>query len=238
VWQEQKMVGLLLPPSVPGALVNFAALLLGKVPVNLNYTVSEETLAACIRQCGIRTVISSKAFLEKLKLKVPGGVLLLEELVAKPSLMEKLAAVAFAYGVPDRWIQQALGADRKSELDDLATVIFSSGSTGDPKGVMLSHFNIGSNVEHLEQVFGLNRNDAMLGVLPFFHSFGFTGTLCLPAVAGVRVVYYPNPLDAKAVGTLVHDYALTFLLATPTFLQLYLRTCPAEQFGSLRVVMT
>ena len=77
-----------------------------------------------------------------------------------------------------------------------------------------------------------------MGVLPFFHSFGFTGTLWLPAVLGVRVVYHPNPLDAKAIGPLVSQHALTFLLATPTFLQLYMRGCSAEDFGSLRVVVT
>ena len=77
-----------------------------------------------------------------------------------------------------------------------------------------------------------------MGVLPFFHSFGFTGTLCLPAVLGVRVVYHPNPLEAKAIGPLVSQHALTFLLATPTFLQLYMRGCSAEEFGSLRVVVT
>ena len=78
----------------------------------------------------------------------------------------------------------------------------------------------------------------MLGILPFFHSFGFTGTLCLPAVLGVGTVYYPNPLDGKAIGPLVSQYNLTFLLATPTFLQFYLRRCAPEDFGSLRVVMT
>ena len=132
----------------------------------------------------------------------------------------------------------SLGREKRAALDDLATVIFSSGSTGEPKGVMLSHYNVGSNIEQLEQVFGLNRADGFVGVLPFFHSFGFTGTLCLPAVLGVRVVYHPNPLEAKAIGPLVSQHALTFLLATPTFLQLYMRGCAAEDFGSLRVVMT
>ena len=135
-------------------------------------------------------------------------------------------------------MQRWLGAERKTRLDDLATVIFSSGSTGDPKGVRLSHYNIGSNIEQLEQVFGLNHQDGFLGILPFFHSFGFTGTLCLPAMLGVGVVYHPNPLDAKAIGPLVRDHRLTFLLATPTFLQLYLRGCAPADFGSLRVVMT
>jgi acyl-[acyl-carrier-protein]-phospholipid O-acyltransferase / long-chain-fatty-acid--[acyl-carrier-protein] ligase len=259
IWSGQKMVGLLLPPSVPGALVNHAALLLGKVPVNLNYTVSEETLASCIRQCDIKTVVTSKVFLDRLKLKLPCETVLLENIVGTPvsdparfgsshqragsetgapTLGEKLIASFIAWFVPDRFLQQLLGAERKTQLNDLATVIFSSGSTGEPKGVMLSHYNIGSNVEQLEQVFGLNHRDGFLGVLPFFHSFGFTGTLCLPAVLGVGVVFHPNPLDAKAIGPLVRNYHLAFLLATPTFLQLYLRGCSPEDFGSLRIVMT
>ncbi len=233
-----KMVGLLLPPSVPGALVNHAALLLGKVPVNLNYTVSTETLASCIRQCDIKTVVTSKAFLEKVKLTVPCETVMLEDVAATAGIGEKLAAALIAWLVPDRWLQRVLGAEKKTGLDDLATVIFSSGSTGDPKGVMLSHYNVGSNIEQLEQVFGLSRRDGVLGVLPFFHSFGFMGTLCLPAALGIGVVYHPNPLDAKAIGPLVCGYRVTFLLATPTFLQLYLRGCAAEDFGGLRVVMT
>ena len=103
---------------------------------------------------------------------------------------------------------------------------------------MLSHYNVGSNIEQLAQVFSLHRGDGFVGVLPFFHSFGFTGTLCLPAVVGVGVAYHPNPLDAKAIGPIISQHALTFLLATPTFLQLYMRGCEPEDFGSLRVVMT
>ena len=251
------MVGLLLPPSVPGALVNFAAMLMGKVPVNLNYTVSEETLSSCIRQCEIKTVVTSRGFLDKLKLKVPCETVMLEEVIGgassasphnheqqsvaerrHPKPGEKLAALLMAFFLPVGLLERSLGRERKAGLDDLATIIFSSGSTGDPKGVMLSHYNIGSNLEQLEQVFGLSRRDCVLGVLPFFHSFGFTGTLCLPAVLGIGVVYHPNPLDAKAIGPLVCDYRVTFLLATPTFLQLYLRGCAAEDFGGLRVVMT
>jgi acyl-[acyl-carrier-protein]-phospholipid O-acyltransferase / long-chain-fatty-acid--[acyl-carrier-protein] ligase len=238
VWAGQQMVGLLLPPSVPGALVNFAALLMGKVPVNLNYTVSEETLASCIRQCGIQTVLTSRTFLEKVKLKVPGQTVFLEEAAAKPGSGEKLCALLSAWLLPVGLLERSLGREKRATLDDLATVIFSSGSTGDPKGVMLSHYNVGSNIGQLEQVFSLHRGDGFVGVLPFFHSFGFTGTLSLPAVLGVGVVYHPNPLEAKAIGPLINEYALTFLLATPTFLQLYMRGCSPEDLGSLRVVMT
>jgi acyl-[acyl-carrier-protein]-phospholipid O-acyltransferase/long-chain-fatty-acid--[acyl-carrier-protein] ligase len=128
--------------------------------------------------------------------------------------------------------------EKENALDSLATVIFSSGSTGEPKGVMLSHYNIGSNIEQMDQVFDLNRHDRFLGILPFFHSFGFTGTLWLPATLGVGVVFHPNPLDAKTIGPLVKHHAVTYLLATPTFLQIYLRGCAPGDFGSLRLVMT
>jgi len=281
IWNGQPMVGIFLPPSVPGALVNYAALLCGKVPVNLNYTLSEATLAACARQCELKTIITSRGFLEKVKLALPCETIFLEDLVGAPSTasarngnspqhagtvpgapsaLEKLTAFLMATFLPVSLLERALGNCRrrrkeshfntdkppetphvvsyKDELDSLATVIFSSGSTGEPKGVMLSHYNIGSNIDQMDQVFDLNRHDRFLGVLPFFHSFGFTGTLWLPAVLGVGVVFHPNPLDARTIGPLVKQHAVTYLLATPTFLQIYLRGCPPADFGSLRLVMT
>jgi acyl-[acyl-carrier-protein]-phospholipid O-acyltransferase/long-chain-fatty-acid--[acyl-carrier-protein] ligase len=244
----QGMVGILLPPSVPGALVNLATLMLGRTPVNLNYTLSEEAVTSCIRQCGIKTVITSKAFLEKIKLKLPNTInVFLEEIVANPKFTETFATLANAWLLPTAVVERTirLGVPPpeghhppSTSIEDLATIIFSSGSTGEPKGVMLTHYNIRSNIDQLNQVFGLTRFDRILGILPFFHSFGFTGTLCLPAVLGIGVAYHPNPLDAKGIGPLISRYRLTFMLATPTFLQIYLRGCSPEDFGSLRVVMT
>jgi acyl-[acyl-carrier-protein]-phospholipid O-acyltransferase / long-chain-fatty-acid--[acyl-carrier-protein] ligase len=236
-WRGQKMVGIMLPPSVAGALVNFAALLMGKVPVNLNYTASNEVLASCSTQCQLETVLTSKAFLERVPLQVPGRLLLLEEIAAQPRALERLTAFLLAWFVPGRWLTRILGQRAPTRLDDLATVIFSSGSTGDPKGVMLSHYNIGSNIEQIAQTFMLNRQDCLLGVLPFFHSFGFTVTLWLPAALGVRVVYHPNPLDLSAIRKLVRSHSVTFLLATPTFLQAYMRRCEPDDFGSLQYVV-
>jgi acyl-[acyl-carrier-protein]-phospholipid O-acyltransferase / long-chain-fatty-acid--[acyl-carrier-protein] ligase len=232
-WRGQTQVGILLPPSVAGALVNFAALLAGKVPVNLNYTASNQILASCAHQCNLRTIVTSKAFLEKVNLQVPVEMILLEDLAAGARLGEKLLAVWMTWTYPTRMLEKALGAGKSPGLDDLATIIFSSGSTGDPKGVMLTHYNIGSNVEQLGQVFALGRKDRILGILPFFHSFGFTGTLALPLALGVGVVYHTSPLDAVAIGELVRNYAVTFLLATPTFLLGYIRRCEPEDFGSL-----
>jgi len=237
LWKDQHMVGVLLPPSIPGALVNWAALLQGKVPVNLNYTTSNESLASCARQCELQTVVTSKLFLEKVKIEPSGKVIFVEDLAENPRFSEKLIALLSAKLLPARWLERSLGCKRRIELDDIATVIFSSGSTGEPKGVMLSHFNLASNVEQVEQVFHLHKGDSILGILPFFHSFGFMGTLCLPPVVGIGVVYHPSPLDAQAIGALVSKYSISLLISTPTFLNSYTRRCPPESFGSLRIVM-
>ncbi|HYK39799.1 MAG TPA: acyl-[ACP]--phospholipid O-acyltransferase, partial [Candidatus Eremiobacteraceae bacterium] len=236
-WKDQPMVGLFLPPSIPGALVNYAAMLAGRVPVNLNYTVSRETLQSCARQCELKTVVTSKLFLEKVKIQPPGGVIYAEDLAENARLTEKIAALFGALFLPMGMLQKFCGATRKTKLDDTATVIFSSGSTGEPKGVVLSHYNIASNVAQLLQVFMLHKGDRILGILPFFHSFGFTGTLCLPAVSGIGAVFHPSPLDSRAIGALVSKHSVTMLLATPTFLNAYTRRCTPEDFGSLRIVM-
>ncbi len=235
-WEGQEMVGVLLPPSVPGAMLNYAAMLAGKVPVNLNYTSSNETLASCGEQCKLQTTITTKMLLDRLPIKPPGRTILLEEAAANPGLGEKLIALLLWF-LPARWLERAISGKRPAQLDDLATIVFSSGSTGEPKGVMLSHFNIVSNVEQMAQAVKLDRHDTLLGVLPFFHSFGFAVTLWLPAVIGIGVAYHPSPLDFGAIGALIREYKVTFLISTPTFLQGYLRKCLPEDFGSLRLVI-
>jgi acyl-[acyl-carrier-protein]-phospholipid O-acyltransferase/long-chain-fatty-acid--[acyl-carrier-protein] ligase len=203
----------------------------------LNYTASNEIIASCARQCNLQTVITSKAFLERFPdIAIPGRQVLLEEVLANPRTTEKLAALFFAWTLPYRLLKLALGA-RRQTTDDVATVIFSSGSTGDPKGVMLTHHNIAANIRQMTQVFMLGGKDKILGILPFFHSFGFTVGLWLPAVHWFGVVFHPNPLDATSISELVGKYRVTFLITTPTFLQSYLRRCLPEHFGSLRYLL-
>jgi acyl-[acyl-carrier-protein]-phospholipid O-acyltransferase / long-chain-fatty-acid--[acyl-carrier-protein] ligase len=243
IWGGQNMVGIFLPPSVPGALVNYAAFLCGKVPVNLNYTLSEAGIASCVQQCEIQTVITARKFLEKIKLTPAGRLIYLEDLAARPGLGEKISAFLSAKLLPVQLLEKIFFEERKSgsqkrkSLDDLATVIFSSGSTGEPKGVMLSQFNLLANIEQCGEVICLDESQRLLGILPFFHSFGFTVTLCLPIVLGAGVVYHPNPLDARGIGALVRENRITVLLATATFLQIYLRGVTPEDFGGLELVV-
>jgi acyl-[acyl-carrier-protein]-phospholipid O-acyltransferase/long-chain-fatty-acid--[acyl-carrier-protein] ligase len=231
--EGQQMVGLLLPASVPGALANLAVLIAGKVPVNLNFTAGREAVSAAIDQCGITTVLSSKAFLAKARLEPPEGMVALEDVMPTFTPLAKLTTLVAARVLPSSWLIRRY-APEPIGPDDLATVIFSSGSTGQPKGVMLSHRNVIANLEGMGQVFWVTPEDRMIGVLPFFHSFGFTGTLWFPLVSGFATLFVPNPMDAKAVGELADTHAATILIGTPTFYQAYIRKCEPHQFRALR----
>jgi acyl-[acyl-carrier-protein]-phospholipid O-acyltransferase/long-chain-fatty-acid--[acyl-carrier-protein] ligase len=237
-WTAQSTVGILLPASVGGALVNLAATLAGKAVVNLNFTAGRAGMESAALQSGLRTVVSSRSFLEKAKIEPPAGVelILLEDVITRISRLDRLAALAVAALAPTRLVEKFAGADRTPDVDDTATIIFSSGSTGEPKGVVLSHFNIDSNLDAISQVYRVLDNDRLIGILPYFHSFGYT-MFWFAANSGMASICHPSPLDAAMVGMLVERYRVTVLLATPTFLQLYMRRCTPAQFGSIRLVL-
>lgn len=231
--QPEKMIGLLLPSSVGGALANTGVMIAGKVPVNLNFTAGRESMASAVQQCGIRTILTSKVFLAKAKLEPMPSMVYMEDILGQMSGFAKLRALAAARLLPARWL--AAGGKRNS--DSLATVIFSSGSSGVPKGVMLSHHNVLSNIQAMAQVFWINDHDVIVGVLPFFHSFGFTVTIWLPIVSGCGAAYHTNPTEASKIGEIVAKHRGTLLVSTPTFYSSYTRKCSVEQFASLRFVL-
>ena len=236
-WAGQERVGILLPPSVGGALANVAALFSGHVPVNLNYTASRESIRAASELAGLKTVLTSRTFLEKFPVELPAEAIYLEDFKGNVPLVEKLKIGLAARFLPRSSLRRFCGSDAPPDSSAIATILFSSGSTGEPKGALLTHTNLLSNVSALEQLFGPRSTDRVLGVLPFFHSFGIMGTLWFPLVAGIGAVYHPSPLDARAVAHLAREYGCTYLLATPTFLQMYTRRCEPEAFGSLRNVV-
>ncbi|HPO15522.1 MAG TPA: MFS transporter [Candidatus Hydrogenedentes bacterium] len=233
---QQKMVGVLVPPSVGGVLTNVAIQMLGKVPVNLNYTATAETMASCAKRCDITHVLTSRKFLERLPLQVPGETIFLEDIRASVTKKDQIIGMIFALFAPIRVIEWSLGTPRLTE-DDLATVIFSSGSEGEPKGVMLTQRNIISQTTVCSEVFPHDANTRLMGFLPFFHSFGFTGTLWMPIVNGVGGIYHPNPLEPKLIGELVQKYTCSILIGTSTFLQGFIRRCTPEQLQCLIFVV-
>lgn len=235
-WSGQEMVGLLMPPSVAGAALNIAALLGGKVPVNLNYTASQESLESAIRQCGIRTVVTARAFMDKVKITVPCETVAMEDIAGQAGFADPLLGFVTLF-LPAWCLEKIVGSTKRWSLDDVATIVFSSGSTGEPKGVMLTHYNIVSEIQGIAQVMAVEPKDKILGVLPFFHSFGYTGTLWFPLIRGFGVVYHPSPMDAHKIGELVSRHAVTLMVATPAFLQGYVRRVQPAQFGSLRFVL-
>jgi acyl-[acyl-carrier-protein]-phospholipid O-acyltransferase/long-chain-fatty-acid--[acyl-carrier-protein] ligase len=223
---------LLLPASVGGALANLGLSLAGKVPVNLNFTAGRDSIAAAVERCGIKTILTSRRFLSKAGIEEIGGMVFLEDVMKELSAASKLRMLVAAYLLPAWAINRIYLKEARG--DALATVVFSSGSTGVPKGVMLTHRNILANVDSIGQVYDLVADDVLVGVLPFFHSFGFTGTIWLPALSGFGAVYHPNPMDAKAIGELAGRYRATVIISTPTFCSTSIRKCEIEQFKYLR----
>ena len=234
---DEQYVGVLLPPSAGGVVVNAALALCRRVAVNLNYTLSDEVVNSCIRQCGMKHILTSRRFLQKKPMELEGEIIYLEDLKEQVTGLDKLIGATQAYVCPS-WLTERLHGLHRIDPDDLLTIIFTSGSTGEPKGVMLSPHNVMSNMSGVDQLFHLSRNDVLLGVLPFFHSFGFTGTLWLPMVLDPKAVYHFNPLDARTIGKLSAKHGVTVTMATPTFLRTWLKRCTPEQLKTLNLVIT
>jgi acyl-[acyl-carrier-protein]-phospholipid O-acyltransferase/long-chain-fatty-acid--[acyl-carrier-protein] ligase len=237
-WRGQTRVGLLLPPSIAAALSNIGASMSGRSVVNLNYTAGPDGMASAARQSGLQTVVTSQKFLDKAGIELPVGVrpLWIEDIVSSITRGQRAWAMMLAVLCPTRWIERACGATRPVLADDEATIIFSSGSTGEPKGVILTHANVNSNVDGAAQVFRVEPLDRLLGILPLFHSFGFMA-MWFVNNHGMGMAFHPNPIDALAIGELIQRNRVTILIGTPTFLQIYLRRCTPAHFGSLRIVV-
>jgi acyl-[acyl-carrier-protein]-phospholipid O-acyltransferase/long-chain-fatty-acid--[acyl-carrier-protein] ligase len=236
---DSKMVGLWLPPSVGGGIVNIALAFLGKTSVNLNYTSSAEGVESAIRQCHLRHILTARLFDAKVPLDPGPDVerIYLDDLRKDIRTGQRLRAFLRVVLLPgyvlDRWVLR-LGGHKH---EDVATVIFSSGSTGDPKGVMLTHQNLAANAESMIQAIDPRPKDRLVGILPFFHSFGYTVTLWVPLQVGASVMYYPDPRASKEIGELCRKHRCTIYLTTPTLLRFCLKRCEPHDFKTLRILM-
>lgn len=223
-----RCVGILLPASAGGAIANLAVALAGRVPVNVNFTAGLAHLQFVVSHCELSLIFTSRQFLAKIGLPELPEMVMLEDLLTKATVWEKL----WAYG------RAKLAPLRSFEIEEpLATILYSSGSTGTPKGVMLTHENLRENMRAVGSLYPVTRRDVMLAALPFFHSFGFVYTLWFPLLYGFPVVYHANPTDAKVIGELAQRFGATFLLSTPTFVQSYVRRVEPAQFRTLQYVL-
>jgi acyl-[acyl-carrier-protein]-phospholipid O-acyltransferase / long-chain-fatty-acid--[acyl-carrier-protein] ligase len=228
--EDEQQVGVLLPASVGAALVNYAIALAGKTSVNINFTAGKDHLQFVQESCELKTIFTSRAFLEKVGIEATPQMVFVEEVRKTFSGIDKAVGWLKAKFLPS-------GILARGEATDVATILYSSGSTGVPKGIMLSHENVLANMDAVAQVYSVNEQDSMLGSLPFFHSFGFVYTLWFPILHGFRVAYHPNPIDAKKIGELADENGVTFLLSTPTFAQGYVKRIEPKQFHALKYVL-
>lgn len=248
-----RYVGILLPPSAAAVVTNLALTFLDKIVVNLNYTASQTTFDSCVERCGLTHIITSEKVLKRTKLQSTAEFMALESMQSHVSLSIKAYAWMESHAVPEFLLGLSLPGlsasfnesehdhlhhiakiIRGKKLDEVAAIVFTTGSTSEPKGVMLTHRNILSNIWALQTVAKISAKEVVLGVVPFFHSFGFTLTLWAVMTLGHTAVYHYNPLDAKVVASLCEKYKASVLFCTPTILKGYINRCLPEQFKTIR----
>src|SRR5438309_7039602 len=230
-------IAIVLPASKGSMVANLAVMLANKVPVDLNFTMGRAANESCCRRANLRVAISATPFIERVKdFPWPERVLKLDELMPQLKryiILWWIMSMIF----PARLLLRLLNVPKKGGHAE-AVLLFTSGTTGEPKGAVMSHRNVLGNVSQFRELLDAKKTDAILASLPFFHTFGSTVTLWYPLIEGVRIVTYPNPLDAAKCAALIDRYKLTFLLLTPTFLRLYLRKAEPEQLKTLRFIIT
>lgn len=235
--RPEKRVGVLLPPGKGGALANLAIVLAGKVPVNLNFTAGRDAIESAKEQAGITTIVSARAVASRLaEFPWTDNVIHLEEVLPRQKnsiLFWWIAAIL----LPSRLLASLLRIPRSGDHEE-AVLLFTSGSSGKPKGVALTHRNVVGNAAQCGALLDLDAADLLLASLPLFHSFGITVTLWYPLIESVRVLAYPNPLEAAKIAGAIAKHRATIMLATPTFLRAYLRKAEPHQLRSIRLLIT
>jgi acyl-[acyl-carrier-protein]-phospholipid O-acyltransferase/long-chain-fatty-acid--[acyl-carrier-protein] ligase len=242
---RERNIGLLLPTSSAGTIANMACLLVGKTVVNLNYTASENSLLSAVNKAEIKTLYTSRRFIDKLKQKgveldnlLQGlQVIYLEDLKEQIGKLQQITLMAASLLLPPRLLYLLFG--KPVDIEQPAAILFSSGSEGEPKGVVLSHRNIMGNIRQVSDVLDTQSDDVVMASLPLFHAFGLTVTGLMPLVEGVPAVCHPDPTDVVNVAKAIGNYQASVFCATSTFLRLFTRNKRVHplMLASLRVVV-
>ncbi len=230
-------IGIVLPPGKGGVVANVAVVLAGKIPVNLNFSSARESIESAKTQAGLRTIISASAMAQKFEtFPWTPHVIHLDQLLPtmKPAI---LCWWMICLLTPTALLARLLHVPHVGGHEE-ALLLFTSGSSGAPKGVPLTHHNLLGNVSQFSVMLDSPDDTLILASLPFFHSFGSTVTLWYPIIEGIQTVTYPSPLEAAKIAGLVERYRTTIMFATPTFLRAYLRKAEPTQLRSLRLLIT
>ena len=237
-WTSKTRVGILFPPGLGAYIANLAVVLAGKVPVNLNFTLGPSSAATCLQKADVDCLLTS----ERVQHKIPhfpwpeGGIIdLVEEIKSMPKV-KALALISWIHLCPAKLLARILKIPKEGgELE--AGLLFTSGSSGEPKGVVLTHRNILSNCAQIDATGLLPVSEKVIANLPIFHSFGFTVTLWYPLLRGCSVVTLPSPLEVKKVAEAIKADSATILIGTPTFLKPYMKHIEPELLASLKYVV-
>jgi acyl-[acyl-carrier-protein]-phospholipid O-acyltransferase / long-chain-fatty-acid--[acyl-carrier-protein] ligase len=236
---SDERIGIVLPPGVGGFIANLGVMSAGKTPVNLNFTAGRSALEASMRIAGINVVISA----DMLRSRLPGfpwperTLDLQRELRAAGGRRAMLPWLAAAWLLPNQWCASLLKLPHRGDRAE-AGVLFTSGSSGEPKGVVLTHRNILANCAQISSLSILPESATLVGCLPLFHSFGFTVTLWYPLLRGCEIVTVPSPLETRKIIDAIRDEKATVMIAAPTFLRPFLKKAQASELSSLDLVVT
>jgi acyl-[acyl-carrier-protein]-phospholipid O-acyltransferase/long-chain-fatty-acid--[acyl-carrier-protein] ligase len=228
-------IGIMIPTSAGAILSVVAAVMSGRTPVMINYsTGAEQNCRLAQSRLAFRTIITSRALLERLKCPVVDGMVFLEDLAASVSRIDALRALFTI----SRSVDHVCRSLHCAAPDDNVVVLFTSGSERDPKAVPLTHRNLIANIEGMHGVLEFGPADTILGNLPLFHVFGLNTNCWLPLVNGLTIVTFANPLEFRAISTAVREERVTMVVGTPTFLLGYLQKSEPGDFSQVRLLIT
>ena len=231
---DKGFIGIMIPTSAGCALVTVGVLMSGRIPVMINYSTGAESNAKYAqKKCKFKTIIASKALLQKINCPVIEGMVLIEDLMESVTTGEKLKA-ALKTKLP---VNMILNRIHKGDEDDTAAILFTSGSEKDPKAVQLTHRNIASNIENFGGYVKIYESDIILANLVFYHIFGLTVNLWVPLYYGMTMVSYANPLDFQAISNIAREEKPTIMVGTPSFFWGYLQKSEPGDYKTLRLMV-
>lgn len=234
---NQDYVAILMPNCIGMSVAVMGILMADKTPAMLNFTAGKESQEFSLKKVGNPIILTSKQFLAKAQIEPFGNMIYLEDVAKEFTKWDKIKTLLTGLLVPAKILERSLFPKTRNDVRKAGVILFSSGSTGFPKAVELSHHALNENVYAMLHTMGWRKTDRMMGSLPTFHSYGFTTGFWIPMCTLSLVAYVPSPLDAETLGTVFQKNNMTLLLATPTFLQNYIRKCPKDVFTLLRLAI-